>query len=138
MSPLHQDAGTVSLHRTLGLWSAGLIGLILAVVVIGWLVSAPGRARRETVAARTETALSRSRTESAQAAGVTLDQAHDQQTASETLSRETADVLQVAPGADVRLNSDLNRVGRERLCRRAAYRGRPECLQYAPGAQPTS
>lgn len=54
--------------------------------------------------------------------------------ASDALTKENADAIRSAPGAAVPVDPALDRVARERLCRRAAYRGRDECLQF-PAAE---
>lgn len=119
-----------------GSWIAAGVAVLLIAGFGWWVLTEPGRANQRAADARAEAALGGSRTVSAQQAAVTLDQAHTAAAAAAQLSRESADVIQAAPGADQALDPRLNRTGRQRLCLRDAYRHRPECLQQPGGAEP--
>ena len=115
-----------------------LIGITLAALLwMGWFVTEPGRANRRAVEAGASSEMSGARAGAAADAGAILDSTHSADTQSEALSRENADAILQTPGAAQRLDPELNRTARERLCERAAYRGRPECaMQQHGGAQP--
>ena len=119
------------------------VGIVLVVLTLaallwmGWFVTEPGRANRRAAAAGAESEMSGARAGAAADAGAILDTTHSAETQSEALSRENADAILKAPGAGQRLDPQLNRAARQRLCERPAYRGRPECaMQQHGGAQP--
>lgn len=119
-------------------WLASAL-VLAAVVALGWwFVTEPGRQRQRAAEAEVSAKLSDARTKSAADAISIQDGASDAAAASEQLSRESADAIRNAPGADQRLDPGLNRAGRERLCRRAAYRDHPDCVQLSRGAEPSS
>lgn len=124
--------------RTLAPWAwVAVAAVVLALVLLAaWFVTEPGRARQRAAEAEVSAKLSDARTRSAGEAIAIQDAASDAAARSEQLSRETADAIRNAPGADQRLDPDLNRAARQRLCLRAAYRERPECVQLARGAEP--
>jgi len=115
---------------------ASAVALAVVLLAAWWLLSSNARHKREAAEARAGQAMSEARTESGAQAGVILDRAHERAAASEQLSRETADAIQAAPGADVRLDPGLNRAALERVCKRASAAGLPECMQYADRAKP--
>jgi hypothetical protein len=88
-----------------------------------------------TAAAKIEAALAQSRTTSAHdAVEITATgAARDAQT--DATTRENADAIHHAPGADQRLDPGLNAAGLHGLCLRAAYHSRPECLQHPDSVQ---
>jgi len=47
------------------------------------------------------------------------------------LTRENADAIRNAEGASAPVAAPVRDAGLASLCRRAAYRGKPECLQHA-------
>jgi hypothetical protein len=55
----------------------------------------------------------------------------DRDADTDQLTRENADAIRNAPGASAPIDPDLRGVGLASLCRRAAYRSRAECVQYA-------
>lgn len=105
-------------------------GLVVVIIVAAWwlIIGGPANDRKNAALARAEATLASARTEAASEAAIITDAAHGAATASEALSRESANVIQSAPGADVRLDPDLNRIARERLCRRVSYAQSPQCL----------
>lgn len=50
---------------------------------------------------------------------------------SDAITRSNADAIQSAPGADAPVPDAVGAAGLAGLCRRAAYRGSPRCLQHA-------
>ena len=106
---------------------AALWGLVLLIVLaMTWSVL---HVRRDAAKSDLAAAMAGADALSAGQAGAILDGAHAAAQQSEAQSRETANVIASAPGADQRLDPDLNQLGRRRLCERAAYRGAAECLQ---------
>jgi hypothetical protein len=115
-------------------WIAAAIGAVL-VVALAWFVLASWQASRTASAeAKVGAALGEARGKSAGeavdivAAGAGRDAAIDAQTL------ETDDAIKTAPGAGQAVDPGVHGAGLDGLCRRAAYRGRPECVQRA-GAQ---
>lgn len=49
----------------------------------------------------------------------------------DTITRENDDEIRNAEGADAPVHPDVRAAGLRSLCRRAAYRERDECLQFA-------
>lgn len=48
------------------------------------------------------------------------------------ITMENADAIRTAPGADAPVDPALDRVARDGLCRRAAYRSDPKCVHFTP------
>ncbi len=106
-----------------------MIGLALfCLAVIGGVQSC-----RMAQTAKTETRLSKGQTGAALESGAdavgTVGDVGARAAETDRLTQENADAIRSAPGADAPVDPALDRVARERLCRRAAYRGRPECVQ---------
>jgi Flp pilus assembly protein TadB len=123
--------------RALGLlgWVAVAAVAVLLIAAAWWQAGAG--ARREAAVARTGAALSASRTASAAQATETIAAGAERDAATDRQTQETAHAIDNAPGAHQRLDPALARAGLVGLCQRAAYRGRPECLQLArPGVAP--
>jgi hypothetical protein len=51
--------------------------------------------------------------------------------AGDAITRENDDAIRNAHGADALVDPAASTVGLRSLCRRAAYRGDPQCVQYA-------
>jgi len=117
-------------------WAVSAACAFVLLFVVWFIATEPGRQRAKALNAEVQSELSGARTKAAGDAIATNEAASKAAAASENLSRETADEIRKAPGADVRLDPDLNRVARERLCRRDAYRLAPECLQRPSGLEP--
>jgi hypothetical protein len=105
------------------------IGLLaFALAVIGGVTSCQ-MARNAKIEAR----LSKGQTGAALASGAdavdTVGDVSARAAASDALTKENADAIRSAPGAAVPVDPALHGAGLAGLCRRAAYRGRPECLQ---------
>lgn len=86
--------------------------------------------------AKTEAQLNRNQTEAALASGAdavgTIGDQTGREAAINATTKENSDAIRSAAGADTPVPAAVDAVARERLCRRAVYRQRPECLQYAP------
>ena len=70
------------------------------------------------------------------AIGLTLtacggDPTEGEQSATDTITRENDHAIRTAPGADAPVDPALRDTGLAGLCRRAAYRGDPKCVQHA-------
>lgn len=70
--------------------------------------------------------------ESAKDAIGTVGAVSDRNTASDQTTAENADAIRNAPGADSPVDPRAHDAGLRGLCRRAAYRGKPECMRLAP------
>jgi ABC-type Na+ efflux pump permease subunit len=107
--------------------------LVLALVILGLFTI---RSCQQQSVADTKTELSQNQTEAAIASGVdAVDVVGEQSGREATIDRQTkenTDAIRNAPGADTPVPPTVAAVARERLCQRATYRERPECLQYAP------
>jgi len=118
-------------------WIAAGLALTGTIILIGWFVTEPGRARQRAAEARAARVIAEGQAKAGGDAVIILDGALGDAQHSEDQSRENADAIRKAPGADQRLSPDLNRVARERLCNRPSYRGRPECMQLIDRANPS-
>lgn len=126
-------------RRTFGAatwWTLAVAGVV-AVLLLWWLLASLETARNAAREAQAGATLAGARGQAGGEAIVIQDGALTAAVQSESLRRESSDVIHQASGADQRLDPDLNRTARERLCLREAYRGRPECaLQPAGRAKP--
>ena len=125
-------------------WSAlGLAGKLTAagialVLILAVVVGVMTHNARSAAEAKVSGAMTAARVEAGADAGQVVDSAHTAATASEDLTRKNADEIRNAPGASAALDPALNDAGLRSLCRRAAYRGRPECAVQQPRtAQPS-
>lgn len=117
-------------------WIGAGVFILLAAALAWWLTTAPVRHKAQAATAKVETALSAGRQASAQAATETLVRAGERDAAADQLTRENSNAIHNAPGADLRHDPGLNRAGLASVCKRPAYCGRPECLQFADPLQP--
>lgn len=117
----------------LGRWVLGIGLALFLVAVIGGV-----RSCQSAQTAKVEARLGKNQTGAALASGAdaveTIGDQQGREAAADQLTRENADAIRNAPGADAPVDPALDAVARERLCRRAAYRVRPECLQQ-PAAE---
>jgi hypothetical protein len=113
-----------------GIWV--LAGLLFALVLGSVLL---WNAWGATSTAKTEARLSKGQTGAALASGADAVEALGKSAAAEaridTTTKENERAIRQAPGAAVPVDPDLHDLGLRSLCKRAAYRGRPECLQFA-------
>lgn len=116
-----------------GLGRMVLAGLLIAALVLGLFGL---RSCQQAQVARTETRLWKNQTGAALASGADAVAAVGGQQAAEVridiITEENDRAIRQAPGADAPLDPALDAAARRGLCRRAAYRGRTECLQFAP------
>jgi len=84
--------------------------------------------------AKVEAKLGRNQTEAALQSGTdavgTIGAQGAAEEVTDRITRENDNAIRSAPGADTPVPAAVDSVARERLCRRAVYRERPECLQF--------
>lgn len=111
-----------------------LLGAALLVAVLAILFALQSCQTART--AKTEARLGKGQTEAALASGAdaveSVGEVGARAAQTDALTKENSDAIRSAPGADAPVPAAVDSVARERLCRRAAYRGRPECMQFAP------
>jgi hypothetical protein len=118
-------------------WLFGALAAVVFLLAAWWVViGGPAHDRKAAAVARADAAFARTRADAAADAAVINDQAHETAAQYEALTKETADAIQAAKGADQLLSPDLNRAARERLCQRAGLRGTPGCVQLLGPAKP--
>jgi hypothetical protein len=110
---------------------AGLaaLALVLLLALFGWH---EWRAART---AKVETQLAAGQAGAALASGQdaanTIGNRMDADAATDTVTRENDHAIRTAPGADAPVDPALRDAGLRGLCRRAAYRLDPKCVQHA-------
>lgn len=113
-------------------WVWILIALLLAIAAAWWVVTSFIGGKSAKVEAR----LSKNQAEAALESGAdaveTVGTVGAAEAKIDITTRENERAIRNAPGADAPVTAELDAVARERLCRRAVYRVRPECLQYPP------
>lgn len=124
----------IRFYRSLTKIGRAVIGLLLlALIVTAFLALDSCQSAR---IAKTEARLGRNQTGAALASGADAVGSIGEQIAAEgaidATTKENTDAIRSAPGADAPVPAAVDAVARERLCRRAAYRERPECLQQPP------
>jgi type IV secretory pathway TrbL component len=112
------------------------VRILVALVVLALLAAI--MVQRSCSAARTATATAKLATGQAGAAIASGHDAADTignrmagDAAGDTITRENDDAIRNARGADAPVDADATAAGLRGLCRRAAYRGDPQCVQYA-------
>ena len=109
--------------------------LVFALAFAGVLLWSAWQAR---AVAKTEAKLSANQTEavleSGQDAVATVGQTHAAEVRIDVVTRENERAIRQAPGADAPVDPALDAAARRGLCRYAAYRRQPECLQQ-PAAE---
>jgi hypothetical protein len=113
---------------------------IKVIVVLAVLLLAAGfvslKSCQSAQVAKTEGRLGRNQSTAALESGAdavgTVSNQIGREAAIDQMTKENFDAIRSAPGADAPVPPAVDAVARERLCRRAVYRVRPECLQYAP------
>lgn len=110
-----------------------LIGLALAALLAGFLWLQSCQTART---AKTEAKLSQNQTEAALASGKdaveTVGETAAGASATDAITRENDRAIRNAPGAAAPVDPAAHAAGIASLCRRAANRGKPECLQQPP------
>lgn len=84
---------------------------------------------------KAEARLGRNQAEAAAESGSdavnTVGAAGDREAASDALTRSNEEEIRHAEGADAAVADPARTAGLRALCRRASYRGKPECVQFA-------
>lgn len=111
-----------------------LPAFIIATVIVVLVVLAFNQWQRARNA-KTETSLATGQTGAALDSGAdsvnTVGNRMDVDAAGDRLTQENNDAIRSAEGASAPVLLPVRNVGLAGLCRRAAYRGKPECVQYA-------
>lgn len=115
----------------LGRWALGIgLALLLALAVSGVLL---WNAWQSGAAAKTEAKLNRNQTGAALASGAdaveTLGRTQSVEVQVDVITRENDRAINTAPGAAATVDPAAHSAGLASVCRRAANRGKPECLQ---------
>lgn len=113
------------LKSTVGLIVTGL-ALLLLIVGILWLQSCAA-SRQQAAQSRVDRGQSGAFQNSAADAVNTIGEVSSNDTATADLGRRNREEIKNAEGSQVRVNDAATAAGRNSLCRRAAYRNRPEC-----------
>jgi len=102
--------------------------LLLLLALFGWHQWRTARAAKlETRVAAGQAAAALA---SGQDAGNTIGNRMDADAATDTITRENDHAIRTAPGADAPVDPAVRDAGLAGLCRRAAYRRDPKCLQH--------
>ncbi len=108
-----------------------LVGLVVLLLVAGIVVQ---RSCSETRTAKTSASLSTGQAGAAIASGHdaadTIGNRMTNDADTDAITRENADVIRNARGADAPVDPDADAAGLRSLCRRAAYRRDPQCVQH--------
>ncbi len=107
-----------------------LVGLVLALLLAGFLIL---QSCQNATTAKTEAKLGEAQTGAAIASGAdaanTVGDTSARAAETDRTTMENADEIRKAPGAAAPVADGVHDAGLRALCKRAAYRGRPECLQ---------
>jgi type II secretory pathway component PulM len=110
-----------------------LVGAVLLLLVAGFLTLQSCQTART---AKTERRLAENQTEAALESGAdavgTVGAVGATEVQIDLITRENERVIRTAPGADAPVDPAVHAAGTASLCRRAAYRGSEQCLQFAP------
>lgn len=109
--------------------------IAIAVFVVGLLLWGPAacdKIRSLTAQSKVDKGQSGAFTNSAGDAIETIGNASDRERASDDLTRDNSRDIHAAPGADTKVPQPVNQAGRNALCKRAAYKNRPECKGQTP------
>lgn len=112
--------------------TVAIVAIACAAVAILLLLSQCEDNRRANAEAELNRGQAGANSESAQDAIGTVGEVAGRATDTDATTRENQNEIRNAPGADAPVDPAVGRAGRDSLCRRAAYRGRPECLHRAP------
>jgi hypothetical protein len=117
---------------------AMFLAAMVAVALAWWFLTAPARHATERQQAKLNTGLADSRTASAKdAIQVTVDAAKRDAEA-DRLTRENADEIHQAPGADAPVDPRATDAGLRSLCRRPSYRCSIRCMQLLGPVEPST
>lgn len=107
------------------------LGTVLLIVGLLWLRSCED-ARTAKTATKLATGQAGAAIESGHDASGTIGNRMDADAAGDRLTQENRDAIKNAPGADAPVDPRLRDTALASLCRRAAYRSDPKCVQHAP------
>lgn len=108
------------------------IGALVLFGLVWWLVASLTGGKRARVEAELQGNRAEAGLESGRDAVDTVGEQGAAERAADDLTRRNADEIRAAEGADAPVADPAHAAGLRSLCRRAANRGRPECLQHAP------
>lgn len=101
-------------------------GLVLA-IMFGVSRCSSEPAKQEAAAAKVDASLSDARAQSGKDAVEAVSNLGAREAGIEQTTRENADAIRSAPGANAPVDSGVDDAGRRSLCRRAAYRDSEQC-----------
>lgn len=107
---------------------AGAVALLLALLLLGQCQRARQAGAEASLNAKTGKAAADSGADAVGAVGALS----GRNSTTDQITRENDARIHAAPGAGQAVSSAVADAGRISLCRRAAYRGKPECVQFTP------
>lgn len=121
---------------TLGSWLRKPLGMAIGGVILAllvwWLIATLTGGKSAKVEARLGENTTEAAIESGRDAVGTIGAVGASEDAVDDLTRENDNDIRNAEGADAPVAPAARAAGRNSLCKRAAYRERPECLQHSP------
>lgn len=108
---------------------AMIVGGLLLVVALWWVVSSLAGGKHAEVQAKLNANIAGAALDSGHDATNTVGQVGERQSQTDQLTKEDADAIKSALGADVKLAPPVHAAGIRGLCKRAAYRLDPQCLR---------
>jgi type II secretory pathway component PulM len=109
---------------------ASVGGLVVLILAVWWLVTEPGRARSRAAQAELNARVAAAGSDAGAVAANAISANAEADAETDRIGRETSNAIDHAPDADVRLPG-VSRAMRDGLCKRAAYRSDPLCVQPA-------
>ncbi len=110
-----------------------LIGIAIALLAAGFLTL---RSCQSAETAKTEAKLATGQTGAALESGAdavgAIGRTHQSEVRIDVITQENDRAIRQAEGADAPVSDAVHAAGLRALCRRAAYRGSEQCLQFAP------
>lgn len=110
---------------------AWVIGAMILALAAWWLIAALTGGSRAKTEAKLNRNVAGAALDSGSDAVGTMGEQHAAEVAADALTRENDHDIRNARGADAPVDPAASAAGLRSLCKRAAYRQRPECLQYA-------
>ena len=105
---------------------------LAALLIVLWLVNALTGGKVAQVVARLQTNLAGAAIESGGDAVQTVGSQAASEDRTDTITKENDHAIRSAEGAAAPVAAAADRAGRASLCRRAAYRLDPACVQFTP------
>lgn len=109
-----------------------LIAAVLFALAAWWLVATLTGGKSARVQADLNKSQAGAAMESGRDAVGAVSSAAERSSNADQMTQENRHAIQKAPGADAPVDPAVRAAGLNSLCKRAAYRERPECLQHAP------